>query len=85
MNEIKQLNEEEAEQIIKLPNTWREKGLKEGIQKGIEKGIQKGLEEGRRVEKKQIALEMLREGITVEIIMKVTKLDRQEIEEIENQ
>ena len=44
--------------------TWREKGIAEGIQK----------------EKRQTALEMLREGLTIELIAKVTKLSRNEIE-----
>ena len=41
MEEIKQLDQQESEQIFKLPNSWREKGIAEGIQKGREEGIQK--------------------------------------------
>ena len=70
MEEIKQLDQHESEQIIKLPNSWREKGIAEGIQKGIQK------------EKRQTALEMLREGLSVEVIAKVTKLSRNEIEDL---
>ena len=35
MEEIKQLDQHEAEQIFELPNSWRDKGRKEGIQEGI--------------------------------------------------
>jgi predicted transposase/invertase (TIGR01784 family) len=70
MEEIKQLDPQESEQIFKLPNSWREKGRAEGIQKGIQK------------EKRQTALEMLREGLSVELISKVTKLSHNEIEEL---
>ena len=41
MEEIKQLDQQEAEQIFKLPNSWREKGKKkesEGIKKESKKG-----------------------------------------------
>jgi predicted transposase YdaD len=74
MKEIKQLDPQESEPIFKLPNSWREKGREEGIQRGIAEGIQK--------EKRQTALEMLREGLSVNLIAKVTKLDPSEIEEL---
>ena len=37
MEEIRQLDKNEAEQIFELPNSWRDKGRKEGIQEGIQK------------------------------------------------
>ena len=37
MEEIKQLDQHEAEQIFELPNSWRDKGRKEGIKKGFRK------------------------------------------------
>jgi predicted transposase/invertase (TIGR01784 family) len=70
MEEIKQLNQDEAEQILKLPNSWKEKGIKEGIEKGIEKG------------KLEVALEMLKEGLPITIISKLTKLGYEEIENL---
>ena len=35
MEEIKQLDKNEAEQIFELPNSWRDKGRKEGKQEEI--------------------------------------------------
>jgi predicted transposase/invertase (TIGR01784 family) len=70
MEEIKQLNPDESEQILKLPNSWVEKGLKEGIQKGESEG------------KRKIALNMLKEGLSIELIVRVTNLDYTEIEKI---
>ena len=64
MEEIKQL--EEAEQIFKLPNSWKEKGI----------------QEGKIEEKRQIAYDMLKEGLSIDLIEKITKLGRNEIEEI---
>jgi flagellar biosynthesis/type III secretory pathway protein FliH len=90
MEEIKQLDQQEEEKILKLPNSWREKGIAEGIQKGtaegmqkgIAEGIQKGIQEGKMEEKRQTVLEMLKEGLTVDLIAKVTKISRSEIEEL---
>jgi predicted transposase/invertase (TIGR01784 family) len=66
MEQIKQLNPSEAEQILELPNSWREKGRKEGKLEG----------------KREDALEMLKEGLSVELIAKITKLDFKKIEEL---
>ncbi|MGF6952315.1 hypothetical protein QF028_004820 [Neobacillus sp. B4I6] len=53
MEEIKQLDREESEQILKLPNSWVEKGKKEGELEGIRK----------------VALNMLKEGSSIEFIV----------------
>lgn len=78
MEEIKQLDHDEAKQIFKLPNSWREKGIEQGIEIGIEEGIEKGLHEGKR----KVAFEMLKEGVAVEFIAKVTGLDIAEISDL---
>lgn len=62
MEEIKQLDQKEAEQIFELPNSWKEKGRKEG--------------------KIETALEMLKEGLPVDLIAKITKFDQKEIHEL---
>jgi predicted transposase/invertase (TIGR01784 family) len=69
MEEIKQLNRDESEKILKLPNSWVEKGKEEGIKEG----------------KRAIALNMLKEGLSIELIKKVTNLDYAEIEELSKQ
>ena len=74
MEEIKQLNPDESEQILKLPNSWVEKGIKEGLKVGIQKGESEG--------KRKIALNMLKEGLSIELIVRVTNLDYTEIEKI---
>src|SRR5699024_11883 len=73
------LNEEEEEELMKemkhsdhadamleLTNSWEERGMK------------KGKEEG----KKEIALELLKEGSSVEFVAKVTRLDAEEVKEL---
>jgi hypothetical protein len=42
MEEIKQLDKNEAEQIFELPNSWRDKGRKEGIQEVALEMLKKG-------------------------------------------
>ncbi|MBP2242761.1 hypothetical protein J2Z40_003341 [Cytobacillus eiseniae] len=66
MEEIKQLDSQEAEQILQLPNSWKEKGMQEGSQK----------------EKRKIALEMIKEDLPTNLIVRITKLDCDEIDDI---
>lgn len=88
MEEIKLLNQEESKQIFKLPNSWMEKGLKKGLQEGLQKGKlegrQEGRQEGRLEEKRKIALEMLKEGLSTQLIARITKLNNEEIETLRN-
>lgn len=66
MEEIKQLDPQESELILNPPSSWREKGIAEGIQK----------------EKRQMAIDMLKEGLSLELIAKVTKFSCHEIEDL---
>jgi hypothetical protein len=52
----------------------------EGIEIGIERGIEQGMERGRHQEALEIALELKKEGLTIEFIAKTTKLSVEEIE-----
>lgn len=82
------LNEEEEEVLMaemsqwdnghkftKLPNSYEERGVKKGIEQGIEQGIERG--------KIKVALEMLKEGLSIELIEKVTHLDQKTIEKLQ--
>lgn len=55
---------DDAEKIMELPISYEQRG----IEKGIERGIRK------------VALELLKEGSSVEFVAKVTGLDKEEIE-----
>ncbi|MHA6259344.1 Rpn family recombination-promoting nuclease/putative transposase [Sporosarcina sp. CAU 1771] len=76
MREISQM--ENAEEFTKLPNSWEERGIRKGIKQGLEQGIQKGIEEAKR----EVVLEMLKEGSSIEFISKVTHLDKGAIEKL---
>ncbi len=56
-----------------------EKGIKKGIKQGIEQGIEQGLREGEHAKTIEIAKEMLKENIDINIISKVTNLSISEI------
>ena len=69
---------ENAEEILELPISYEERGKKIGREEGLQEGLQEGLLEGR----KEVALEMLREGLNVELIMKTTKLSLDDIQQL---
>ena len=56
-----------------------QKGMEKGIEKGIKQGIEQGLREGEHAKTIEIAKEMLKENIDINIISKVTNLSISEI------
>ena len=56
----------ESREIPHLPISWEEKGIKKGIEKG----------------KREVALEMLKEGASIGFIVKVTQLSRETIKKL---
>ena len=56
----------------------REDALEKGIKRGIKKGIEKGIEKERR----EIALNMLKNKIDIQVILDSTKLSREELEQL---
>ena len=57
-----------------------EKGIKVGVEKGIKIGVEKGRKEGVEEGKLADALEMLRDGVPSDKIMKYTGLSREQVE-----
>lgn len=53
-------------------------GIKEGLKQGVEKGLKQGVEKG----KKEIAKKMLEEKISLELIEKVTGINKDELEKM---
>lgn len=56
-----------AHEFTKLPNSYEERGIKKGIKQGIE----------------QVAFGMLKEGLSIELIVKTTYLDKETIERLQ--
>lgn len=59
-----------------------EDGLKKGREQGLGDGIKRGVEQGVKDAKKQIAKEMIKQNVSIEFIMSVTKLTKEEIEKL---
>ena len=57
---------ENAEEFTQLPNSWEERGIRKGIEQ----------------EREAVALKMLAEGLSVDVISKVTDLNKETIEKL---
>lgn len=60
---------------------WRD-GEKAGVEKGLQQGLQQGLEEGRAVERRQLARNMLAEGLDPAIVAKISGLTEKELQNL---
>ena len=58
------------------------KGLQKGKKEGKEEGIKEGLQKGKKEEQKTLARRMKDENIDIDIIQKITKLSREDIENL---
>lgn len=61
-----------------------EEGIRQGIEQGIEKGIEQGIEKGKKSKAKEIALELLKNNVSIEIIKNTTGLSDEEIKNLKN-
>ncbi|GGN67434.1 hypothetical protein [Oceanobacillus indicireducens] len=68
MKEIRDLPE--AEKILEIPISYEERGKELGRKEGRVEGV------------KQVAMEMIKEGASLEFIFKVTKLTMEELEKL---
>ena len=59
-----------------------EKGIEKGMEKGIEKGMEKGMEKGIEKGKKELVMNMLKQGLDVPFISKVTGLSKEKIKKL---
>jgi flagellar biosynthesis/type III secretory pathway protein FliH len=69
--------------ITELVKPHYEKGLQEGLQQGIKEGLQKGLQEGLEKgefkAKIETAKKMKKEGISLDLIIKITGLSKKDL------
>lgn len=80
MNELAKMKMEEGFEEGKKAGL--EEGIKEGIKEGIREGIKEGHLKGIEEASKEIAVSMKQEGFTIQQIMKLTKLSKEEIESL---
>lgn len=60
----------------------RAEGLKQGKAEGLKQGKEEGIKEGRKEERIEIAKELLKQEFSIEKIVKITKLKKEEVEEL---
>lgn len=65
--------------IVDALKQGKAEGLKEGKEEGLKKGLEKGKEEGLKEAKIETAKQMLRDGLSIEMIQKYTRLSVEEI------
>ncbi|MGL4345068.1 MAG: hypothetical protein ACRCTE_07725 [Cellulosilyticaceae bacterium] len=59
------------------------KAKREGLAEGLAEGIKQGIEQGIHVERMNTAKKIKQAGINIEVVMSVTHLSEQEIEDME--
>ena len=52
------------------------------MERGIEKGIEQGIEQGKKEGAKEIAKKMKQEGIDIDIITRITRVKKEELEKL---
>ena len=75
---------EQAIEFMKLEeyNKGVEEGIEQGIEKGIEQGIEQGIEKGKHDTCLNLAGNMLKSNYSIDSIMEITGLSREEIESL---
>ncbi|MGL9718608.1 MAG: hypothetical protein ACR5K9_08175, partial [Wolbachia sp.] len=63
----------------------REEGIQVGEEKGREEGIQIGEEKGREAEKIEVAKNLLKAGISIDVISQTTGLSKAEIGQLQEE
>jgi len=59
-----------------------EKGMERGRKEGIEEGMKKGMEEGMKKAKMQIVTNLMLSGTDIELVMEVTGMTKEEIDNL---
>jgi predicted transposase/invertase (TIGR01784 family) len=75
----------EANTLKKYEQKGREAGLAEGLEKGIEIGEAKGIEKGAEQRNIEVAISMIKQNLTIELIGQVTGLTKDEILKLKHQ
>ncbi|KJS49061.1 MAG: transposase [Peptococcaceae bacterium BRH_c23] len=75
---------ERSEVIMTIAEKLITEGMEKGIEKGMEKGIEKGIEQGVEKGKLEVAENLLRLGMGIDVIIKATGLREEEIRKIMN-
>ena len=75
-------------EVMRMTDIVREierEALEKGIQQGLQQGHEKGLQEGRNEGREEVALNLLAQGVELDVIVKATGLSREKVEELQKQ
>ncbi|MCC8465882.1 hypothetical protein J8V44_15815 [Photorhabdus bodei] len=70
--------------LMTIAEQLEQKGLERGIKQGREQGIEQGIEQGRAEGKLETARALLRHGVSLDIIVTSTGLNRDKIEALKH-
>ncbi|MBO6233554.1 MAG: Rpn family recombination-promoting nuclease/putative transposase [Clostridia bacterium] len=80
--ELARLRDKHIRDQKSIFSTGFEDGQKDGLKRGEKKGLEKGLKQGKYENQKETAKKMLEENIDMEVIIRITGLTKEEIEEL---
>ena len=73
---------DEEKEKIKMHKTEISLARKEGIEQGIEQGIGQGIKKGQKESRLEIAKNMLKEKMSIDLISKLTGLKEKELDNL---
>ena len=68
---------------MEIVTSWERKARQEGIQQGVQQGVQQGIQQGVQEAQETIAINLLREGLSVELVIKTTGLSLERVRELQ--
>ncbi len=85
MRELYRAREKARLDMISRLKYAENKGIAKGIAKGIEKGIEEGMGKGAISKAREMAIELIKDGVELSLVVKYTKLAKDEVEKIKKQ
>ena len=78
--EIKKIQPQEANKMLKLTNFWIEEGKRKGLKLGEKRGEKRGEARGRTEAKVEVALNMHKQGFALEVIAAATGISLDDLQ-----
>ena len=79
----KYISKDAKEEFMTIAEKLRKDGIEEGIEKGKQEGIEKGKQEGIEKGKQETALNLLKNGASIDLIVKSTGLSKETIKSLD--
>nr|WP_282554900.1 MULTISPECIES: hypothetical protein [Providencia] len=79
VQQLSEKTEKHQEVIMNIAQRLQDKGVKAGWEKGHQQGLEEGIEKGKHEANLAIARTLLKNGISLELIMESTGLSQEEL------